>query len=275
MRPASSRAISRNSSLSAKGSGGDALRTASLQVIDDQTIKIATQRFDVDIVFKLQLSGRGLSCISGLKGCINLLELNLSGNTITSLAGLGCLPQLRTLILSTNLISSLDTHLTNLSKLESLHLQDNRISDLESLCDPMGLRPLTSLRALYLQNLDRTLPNPVCGQPRYKARLLGELPALTNLDGERSPSRSSYMELSAESVYLSTHTAPPRPLIIPDIPAWSDPEAAAVAAALQAPVAAAAAQLLQDGVTSMVKVLDECQVLNEVLGSEISKAQAV
>lgn len=67
------------------------------------------------------------------------------------------------------------------------------------------------------------------------------------------------MELSAESVYLSTHTAPPRPLIIPDIPAWSDPEAAAVAAALQAPVAAAAAQLLQDGVTSMVKVLDECR----------------
>lgn len=29
----------------------------------------------------------GLSCISGLKGCINLLELNLSGNTITSWVG--------------------------------------------------------------------------------------------------------------------------------------------------------------------------------------------
>lgn len=36
---------------------------------------------------------------------------------------MGCLPQLRTLILSTNLISSVDMHLTNLSKLESLHLQ--------------------------------------------------------------------------------------------------------------------------------------------------------
>lgn len=73
----------------------------------------------------------------------------------------------------------------DLSPLPRSHPQDNRISDLESLCDPVGLGPLTSLRALYLQNLDRTLPNPVCGQPRYKARVLAQLPALTNLDGER------------------------------------------------------------------------------------------
>lgn len=50
---------------------------------DEASIKSATQRFDVGIVFKLNLGNKGLQAIHGLGNCINLTELNVSDNALT------------------------------------------------------------------------------------------------------------------------------------------------------------------------------------------------
>lgn len=44
---------------------------------------------------------------------------------------------------------------------------------------------LPSLRALYLQNIDGTLANPVARQGGYRDAVLSRLPDLRTLDGER------------------------------------------------------------------------------------------
>lgn len=91
---------------------------------------------------------------------------------------------LRRLILTSNRISALEG-LSQLTRLEGLWLQDNRLTSLEALMLPQQLAPLPNLRALYLQNLDRSAANPVCRNRGYKTALLAALPNLTNLDGER------------------------------------------------------------------------------------------
>ena len=74
-------------------------------------------------------------------------------------------------------------NLSTLVKLESLKLQGNGIG-LPGL-NLAGLAQLTNLRALYLQNIDRSNQCPACCEPGYKVKVLAQLPGLGNLDGER------------------------------------------------------------------------------------------
>ncbi|GIL73325.1 hypothetical protein Vretifemale_3523 [Volvox reticuliferus] len=159
-------------------------RTNSLTGLTDDDIKSATQRFDLEIVFKFSWINKGILRISGLEKCINLVELNLTGNQISKIEGLELTVNLQRLILTSNKITAIDG-ICHLSRLEGLWLQDNRLAALESLALPQ-LAQLPSLHCLYLQNLDRSAPNAVCRTPGYKAAVLKALPNLTNLDGERS-----------------------------------------------------------------------------------------
>lgn len=49
----------------------------------EAVIKALTQRFDVEIVFKLSLAGRQLQAIQGLGNAINLTDLDVSCNNLT------------------------------------------------------------------------------------------------------------------------------------------------------------------------------------------------
>eukprot|EP00198_Chlamydomonas_reinhardtii_P003907 XP_001693243.1 predicted protein [Chlamydomonas reinhardtii] len=207
----------------------------------------ATQRFDVEIVFKFTWVNKGLTRMSGLERCINLVELNLSNNQITKIEGLEGLAQLRRLQLCSNKLTRLEPAqcFTGLTRLESLALQDNRLGPG---LDALGLQELGAalpgLRALYLQHLDRTGSNPVCRAEGYKPALLAALPGLCNLDGERSPGSLNYAELAAE--YDAFRTAPParKPVVLPDPAPW---------------------------LAGAVKSLDECEMLVHVLREESAR----
>ncbi|KAG2448151.1 hypothetical protein HYH02_006736 [Chlamydomonas schloesseri] len=250
--------------------GGPVLtRNSSLNGLTEEAIKGATQRFDVEIVFKFTWVNKGLTRMSGLERCINLVELNLSNNQIAKIEGLEGLTQLRRLVLTSNRITRLEpaASFAGLTKLEGLWLQDNRLGPgLEAL----GLQELGAalpgLRTLYLQNLDRSTPNPVCRADGYKRALLAALPGLTNLDGERSPAALNYAELAAE--YDAFRAAPPAPkqVVLPDPAPWL----AGVSTELPAGGGPAEAEV-QQRYGKVVKSLDECEMLVHVLREESAR----
>ncbi|PNW85548.1 hypothetical protein CHLRE_03g191800v5 [Chlamydomonas reinhardtii] len=250
--------------------GGPVLtRNSSLNGLTEEVIKGATQRFDVEIVFKFTWVNKGLTRMSGLERCINLVELNLSNNQITKIEGLEGLAQLRRLQLCSNKLTRLEPAqcFTGLTRLESLALQDNRLGPG---LDALGLQELGAalpgLRALYLQHLDRTGSNPVCRAEGYKPALLAALPGLCNLDGERSPGSLNYAELAAE--YDAFRTAPParKPVVLPDPAPWL----AGVSLELPAGGGAAEAEVQQRH-GKAVKSLDECEMLVHVLREESAR----
>ncbi|KAF5842357.1 hypothetical protein DUNSADRAFT_7671 [Dunaliella salina] len=228
-------------------------------------VKAESHKFDCSAVFTLRLVGKSLSTIAGLHGCSNLTDLNLSGNSITKMEGLESLWQLRRLDLSSNQISEVGG-IWHCSQLEALQLQDNRLADLRSV-HLKELKELPALKALYLQNLDRTRQNECCRQPGYKAAVLQALPSLQNLDGERCPRSNNYAELAAEMEDLVNNAEPPKQLEVPAVAPWLD-----------------AVQLSLDGTAQkdpdldrvgvkLVKSLDECHALSSVLDQEVAKCR--
>eukprot|EP00455_Lapot_gusevi_P019980 TRINITY_DN2125_c0_g3_i2.p1 TRINITY_DN2125_c0_g3~~TRINITY_DN2125_c0_g3_i2.p1 ORF type:complete len:173 (-),score=13.72 TRINITY_DN2125_c0_g3_i2:38-526(-) len=67
-------------------------------------------------------------------------------------------------------------------KLESVYLEGNRIESIEAL---QSLTALPRLRALYLQNMAKTLTNPICRTANYVESVQKLLPNLAVLDGQR------------------------------------------------------------------------------------------
>ncbi|KXZ56907.1 hypothetical protein GPECTOR_1g818 [Gonium pectorale] len=254
------------------------MRSNSITGLTEEGIKGATQRFDLEIVFKLSWTFKVLTRISGLDKCINLVELNLTGNQISRIEGLDCVLQLRRLILTSNRISRIEG-LAHLSRLEGLWLQDNKLASMEALALP-ALGALPALRCLYLQNLDRSAPNPVCRTAGYKAALLAALPGLSNLDGERSPASLNYAELAAE--YDAFRAAAPRPkeLVLPDVAPWLAGVAHGAAGGGLGRGGGAAAAARTAGTyrdialflppPQVVKGLDECEDLIKTLSHEIA-----
>ncbi|GLI69173.1 hypothetical protein VaNZ11_013742 [Volvox africanus] len=239
-------------------------RTNSLTGLTDDDIKSATQRFDLEIVFKFSWINKGLLRISGLDRCINLVELNLTGNQITKIEGLESTVQLQRLILTSNKITAIDG-LSHLSRLEGLWLQDNRLASLESLALPQ-LAQLPALHSLYLQNLDRTAPNALCRTPGYKVAVLKALPNLTNLDGERSPAALNYAELAAEFDAIRANPPAPKKWAVPDVASWLS------GVVMEVPMGGGPGEAaLQQQHGKLVKVIDECEMLVRVLDDEIAK----
>ena len=126
------------------------------------------------------------------------------GNACCRIEGLDALLQLKRLNLSCNSIAKVDS-LAHLSALEHLQLQGNRIEGLGAL-NLQHIAQLRSLKALYLQNLDRTQQNGCCRQAGYKTQVLQALPGLTNLDGERWGNGWGGWELWCVCVCVCAHT---------------------------------------------------------------------
>lgn len=113
----------------------------------------------------------GVRRIEGLAGLESLRRLNLASNGISKIEGLA-----------------------GLTALEYLSLQDNKLSNLKDLNLAL-LSELPSLAALYFQNADRSLPNPICTLNDYKKEVVGALPFLKNLDGERCACWNLFFDL--------------------------------------------------------------------------------
>lgn len=193
-------------------------RPGSSTSVTEDLLKCVSYRFDVELVFRFNYSGKGLARITGLSNCVNLTDLNLSNNNITRVEGLeGCV-SLRRLQLSSNQIAIVE-NLAGLTKLTSLLLLDNQICTLDALGLPL-LSTLPALRCLCLRALDRSAPNPVCSSPGYRAAILKALPQLKNLDGERGPFTSQYMDISEEVERWRANPPPPKPLVLPDVTPW-------------------------------------------------------
>uniref|UniRef100_A0A7S3VTR7 Uncharacterized protein n=1 Tax=Dunaliella tertiolecta TaxID=3047 RepID=A0A7S3VTR7_DUNTE len=230
-------------------------------------VKAESHKFDCSVIYTLRLVGKNLSTISGLQNCSNLTDLNLSGNSITKIEGLESLGQLRRLDLSSNQISEVGG-IWHCSQLETLQLQDNKLADLRAI-HLKELNELPALKALYLQNLDRTRQNGCCGQPGYKAAILQALPSLQNLDGERCPHSNNYAELAAEMEELVNNAEPPKQLEVPTVPPWLD------AAQLSLDVIAQKDPDLDRAGVKLVKSLDECHALSSVLEQEVAKCHKI
>ncbi|GFR40522.1 hypothetical protein Agub_g1091 [Astrephomene gubernaculifera] len=258
-------------------------RSNSVTGLTDENVKSASQRFDVEIVFKLTWANKGLTRLAGLEKCANIVELNLAGNQISKIEGLEMLLQLRRLVLSSNRIGRVEG-LSQLKRLEVLWLQDNRVATLEALALP-HLAELPALRALYLQNIDRSAHNAVCRVAGYKAAVLAALPKLTNLDGERlcvapltaptpaalrppprSPASINYAELAAEYDAFRANPPPPKEVVLPTLTPWLAGVSTEVAMG-GGPGEAA----LQQRHAKVVKDIDECEVLVQVLKDAVSK----
>mmetsp|Transcript_31987 Transcript_31987/g.38701 ORF Transcript_31987/g.38701 Transcript_31987/m.38701 type:complete len:271 (+) Transcript_31987:330-1142(+) len=157
--------------------------------LNEMSILAQAGQFDIEAVCTFSYIGKGLTQITCLNACINLVELNLSDNLLTCIEGLEGLSKLKKLTLTSNKIKEVE-NLESLESLEHLLLQNNQIATFDQLNLPM-LGFLPKLRSLYLKNVDGSQPNPVCREAQYRKKILSFFPELRNLDGERLRSVAS------------------------------------------------------------------------------------
>eukprot|EP00161_Ancyromonas_sigmoides_P004085 TRINITY_DN1404_c0_g1_i3.p1 TRINITY_DN1404_c0_g1~~TRINITY_DN1404_c0_g1_i3.p1 ORF type:complete len:263 (-),score=25.31 TRINITY_DN1404_c0_g1_i3:39-827(-) len=157
--------------------------------VNETFLKKHTGNYDLDCVFRLDLSDEGISSIDGLNElCPNLTHLILKGNNLKDLTGIEGLAKLELLDLADNDLTSL-APLIDLPNLRTLHLPNNRLSSLDCL-DPLS--GLSNLRTLVLRCVTGSgssgsgsgSGNPLCRVAGYRAKILGSC-RLENLDGER------------------------------------------------------------------------------------------
>lgn len=196
-----------------------------------------------------------------LGGLIALKRLNLSSNRLQTLDGLW---------LRNAHISAEDgdrPRRVGLRKLTYLHLAGNLIDKLDGLRLDEMANSLPSLRSLYLQNFDRSLQNGVCRKNGYKESVLARLPNLSNLDGERDPRASSYHQVAAEVEGLIANPPPRVEIVLPSPSPWiTDEDLRPVERSIEAE--------FESKVKKVVRSIDDCHALFEVVKSEIGKAQS-
>ncbi|DBA85375.1 TPA: Leucine-rich repeat-containing protein 56 [Trebouxia sp. C0005] len=129
---------------------------------------------------------------------------------------------------------------------------------------------LSQLQSLYLQNSDKSQPNPVCSRPEYKSVVLTSLTHLRNLDGERRPSCRDANEVAFKAdcslpniSKLSSNEVDISRFLPPEWEAWLAEDA-------DVGTQEAHSDLHQAGAATS-KVLDECNVLSGVLKDELAK----
>lgn len=156
-------------------------------------IRYVTGEYDVDVVRRLAVPKGGLTRISNLDCCTQLVSLALPQNKIAIIEGLSLLASLQRLDLAHNSISSLDG-LSQLLCLEFLDVQGNKIRQTAEI---EKLRSNKALAHLHLQAYNGSHKNPCCEDSRYEAVVLAALPALQVLDGERLLLRSEREHLDS------------------------------------------------------------------------------
>ena len=152
--------------------------------MSNELIKSVTDKFCLEIVFILDLTGAGIREITCLEQCINLLHLNLSHNRINRIRGINTCIDLVFLDLSYNEIPKIEG-LRALTKLEKLDLSSNRINTLTNLNE---LQALAKLRNLSFQQFDFNDSNPICRDHDYRSNVFSILSQITSLDGHRKKS---------------------------------------------------------------------------------------
>lgn len=175
-----------------------------------ELVKSISDKFSLEIVFILDLTGIGLKEISSLDLCINLLHLNLSHNRLTRIRGIQTLSDLVLIDLSFNQITKIEGF-RGLNKLEKIDLSSNKIATLSGLVE---FQPMTKLRCLSFQSFDFQDTNPLCRDPEYRNAVFSTLPGLVSLDGHRKKSGvlaaedCSKYEISLKGVKLNMDNKP-------------------------------------------------------------------
>jgi len=98
---------------------------------------------DLAVLTSLDAYNKGITDLTGLEYCLNLVDLELRSNNISDISPLSGLTNLEDLTLGSNNISDISP-LSGLTNLEHLHLHDNNVSDISPLSG------LTNLGILYL-----------------------------------------------------------------------------------------------------------------------------
>ena len=142
-------------------------------------LKQESCNFDLECVFTLDLSEKGITDLSALKDCISLEILNLSFNDISDLSVLTNLPKLQFLNLSNNLIRSLDG-LENLENLQILNLMGNSIQNPSEFRKLNNLKELTQLKLIDFKNKKT---NPICTKKNYIQEIQMFIPHIEIIDG--------------------------------------------------------------------------------------------
>jgi len=144
-------------------------------------LKTISQKFDLAIIFFLNVSNFNLPGIDSLVECQNLLILDISGNVLTSLQGFDALTKLKKLNVAYNKISVLDP-IKALKELEVFEAQGNSISEIEQV---NSVRNLPRIRSIYFQEFDYSGQNPICRNSDYRETVKTINPRLKSLDGHR------------------------------------------------------------------------------------------
>lgn len=150
-------------------------------------LKALSGKFDLDIIFHVELIGKNISKLGAIPQCSNIMLLNLSKNKLLQINSLGNLVNLTFLNLSYNLITSIDC-IDNLILLRHLELQGNNIMKIT----PSKMSKLVRLEKLKFQivysykenkSTEQNDSNPICKEKDYRKNILHILPKLNYLDG--------------------------------------------------------------------------------------------
>ena len=141
-------------------------------------LKLHAEKFEEDIIFKLDLSSKQLGNTGDIEICSNLFILNLSRNSLTAIDGLKKLKSLAFLNVAHNKISDI----SSLGSCESLIRIDAQANDIGNVLCLRPLGRLANLKSLSLQSIKKDDINPVCKDPSYRISALNMLPNINRLD---------------------------------------------------------------------------------------------
>jgi hypothetical protein len=114
--------------------------------------------------------GAGITNLSGLEWCTNLLELNLQGNSLTSLSSIAGLDRLRSVNLAGNKLTDI-SQLAGLTNLIELYVEQNRLTDVSVVTNLARLGYLD----VRLNRLD-TVNNPALQIVRARQTIVMDTP---------------------------------------------------------------------------------------------------
>ena len=153
-------------------------------VLSDEYLKALTGKFDLEIIFSLELSDKNLNNIGSIPKCTSLLYLDLSHNNISVIDGLENLINIEFIDLSYNQISDI-SNFNTFRELVKCKLQGNNISGpLPSFfADFKKLEKLAFYEVPFQDDLDINTSNPICEEENYRQDILDNIPQLKWLDG--------------------------------------------------------------------------------------------
>jgi len=154
-----------------------ALEAALREVINRPTGRI--YKSDLEGLTSFSPTGRGITDLSGLEHCINLVSLDLHDNQISDISPLAGLTNMEWLDLSYNRISDVSP-LAGLTNLKWLYLYSNQISNISPLAN------LTKLLYLYLHSNQISNISPLANLPNLTrlfifSNQISDISPLTNL----------------------------------------------------------------------------------------------